>query len=90
MGPDRDRTSDPWTCSQTRICSQTCYQLRYAARQVLLYMYLHITGILLDSEFFLICHLITQLPGMLNLNISRFENSDSDPEQHDNGQQRGF
>ena len=23
MGPDRDRTRDPWICSQTRICSQT-------------------------------------------------------------------
>ena len=32
MGPDRDRTRDPWICSQTRICSQTCYRLRYAAR----------------------------------------------------------
>ena len=27
MGPDRDRTRDPWICSQTR------YRLRYAARQ---------------------------------------------------------
>ena len=31
MGPDRDRTRDPWICSQTHICSQTRYQLRYAA-----------------------------------------------------------
>ena len=31
MGPDRDRTCDPWICSQTRICSQTHYRLRYAA-----------------------------------------------------------
>ena len=23
MGPGRDRTRDPWICSQTRICSQT-------------------------------------------------------------------
>ena len=30
MGPGRDRTHDP--CSQTRICSQTRYRLRYAAR----------------------------------------------------------
>ena len=34
MGPDRDRTRDPWNCSQTRICSQTRYRLRYAARLV--------------------------------------------------------
>ena len=32
MGPDRDRTRDPWICCQTRICSQTRYRLRYAAR----------------------------------------------------------
>ena len=31
MGPGRDRTRDPWNCSQTRICSQTRYRLRYAA-----------------------------------------------------------
>ena len=34
MGPDRDRTCDPWICSQTHICSQTRYRLRYAARRV--------------------------------------------------------
>ena len=33
MGPDRDRTRDPWICSQTSICSQARYRLRYAARQ---------------------------------------------------------
>ena len=33
MGPDRDRTRNPWICSQTSICSQTRYPLRYAARQ---------------------------------------------------------
>ena len=32
MGPGRDRTRDPWICSQTRICSQARYRLRYAAR----------------------------------------------------------
>ena len=32
MGPGRDRTRHPWNCSQTRICSQTRYRLRYAAR----------------------------------------------------------
>ena len=32
MGPGRDRNRDPWNCSQTRICSQTRYRLRYAAR----------------------------------------------------------
>ena len=34
MGPDRDRTRDPWICSQTCICSQTRYRLRYAARKL--------------------------------------------------------
>ena len=32
MGPGRDQTSDPWICRQTRICCQTHYWLRYAAR----------------------------------------------------------
>ena len=32
MVPGRDRTRDPWICSQTGICSQTRYQLHYAAR----------------------------------------------------------
>ena len=32
MGPGRDPTCDPWICSQTRICCQTRYRLRYAAR----------------------------------------------------------
>ena len=32
MGPGQDRTRDPWNCSQTRICSQTRYRLRYATR----------------------------------------------------------
>ena len=32
IGPGRDRTRDPWICSQTRICCQTCYRLRYPAR----------------------------------------------------------
>ena len=31
MGPGRDRTRDPWISSQTRICCQTRYRLRYAA-----------------------------------------------------------
>ena len=31
-GPGWDRTCNPWICSQTYICSQTCYRLRYAAR----------------------------------------------------------
>ena len=29
MVPGRDRTRDPWICSQTRICRQTRYRLRY-------------------------------------------------------------
>ena len=32
MGPGRDRTRDLWICSQTSICCQTRYRLRYAAR----------------------------------------------------------
>ena len=36
MGPGRGRTRDPWICSQTRICCQTRYRLRYAARFVAL------------------------------------------------------
>ena len=32
MGQDRDQTRYPWICSQTRICCQTRYRLRYAAR----------------------------------------------------------
>ena len=28
--PGRYQTRDPWICSQTGICSQTCYRLRYA------------------------------------------------------------
>ena len=34
MGPGRDRTRDPWICSQLRICNQTRYRLHYAARYV--------------------------------------------------------
>ena len=32
MVPGRDRTRDPWICSQTRIYGQSRYRLRYAAR----------------------------------------------------------
>ena len=32
MGAGRDRTRDPWICSQTRICCQTRYRLRYTTR----------------------------------------------------------
>ena len=32
MRPGRDGTRDPWICSQIRICCQTRYRLRYAAR----------------------------------------------------------
>ena len=35
--PGRDATHDTWVCSQARICSQTRYRLRYAAR----YMYMY-------------------------------------------------
>ena len=34
MGPGRDRTRDPWICSQLRICSQTRYRLSYAAPKI--------------------------------------------------------
>ena len=37
MGPGRDRTRDPWICSQTRICRQTRYRLRYAAQSSSMY-----------------------------------------------------
>ena len=30
MGPGMNRTRDPWICSQTRICCQKRYRLRYA------------------------------------------------------------
>ena len=33
IGPDRDRTRDPWICRQTRICSQTHYRLRYVSHR---------------------------------------------------------
>ena len=32
MGPGRDRTRNPWICSQIHICCQTCYRLPYAAQ----------------------------------------------------------
>ena len=32
MGSGQDWTRNPWICSQTRICCQTCYRLRYAAQ----------------------------------------------------------
>ena len=32
MGLGRNQTGDPWICSQTCICSQTQYRLRYVAR----------------------------------------------------------
>ena len=38
MAPGRDRTRDPWICSQTHICSQTRYRLRYAARYLVIVM----------------------------------------------------
>ena len=35
MGPGRDQTRDPWICSHIRICYQTRYRLRHAARYTL-------------------------------------------------------
>ena len=41
IGPGRDRTRDPWICSQTSFCNQTRYLLRYAARcNVLVFLHL--------------------------------------------------
>ena len=34
IGPVRDRTREPWICSQTRICCQTRYRLRCAVRYI--------------------------------------------------------
>ena len=48
MGPDRDRTRDPWICNQTRICSQTRYRLRNAAR--LYYQFGEIISIVLWQD----------------------------------------
>ena len=39
MGPGRDRTRDPWICSQTRLC----YRLRYAARSSFLFKFYHVS-----------------------------------------------
>ena len=38
MGPGRDRTRDPWICSQIRICSQTSNRLRYV-NLIMVYSY---------------------------------------------------
>ena len=46
MGPGQDRTRDPWICSQIRICSQTRYRLRYAARFGMLGMSLFYNAVL--------------------------------------------
>ena len=48
MVPGRDQTLDPWICSQTHICSQARYRLRYAARSPLCSL-LHI--LLKDGEY---------------------------------------
>ena len=53
MGPGRDRTHDPWICSQTRICCQTRYRLRYAARSE------HGNISLRYEPYSVICHRLT-------------------------------
>ena len=44
MGPVLDQTRDPWVCSQTRICCQKRYRLRYEARFKLLKLISLMTG----------------------------------------------
>ena len=66
MGPDRDRTRDPWICSQTRICSKTRYRLRYAARLCLAVnnVWLHVNALQIKYIFrknTLLMHLTRQL-----------------------------
>ena len=39
MEPSQDQTRDPWICSQTRICCQARYRLRYAARYLYISRY---------------------------------------------------
>ena len=84
MGPGWDRTPDPWICSQTRICCQTCYWLRYAARYWVLYngqkhsllhfacwVILHTMLLFADKlwwYFFIFCTMFNLLPAAL-LNI---------------------
>ena len=58
MVPGQDRTCDPWICSQTRICSQTCDRLRYAAR----FGSIEISGNLM--YVFLPCYKGSPLPGL--------------------------
>ena len=45
MGPDRDRTRDPLICSQTRICSQARYRLRYVARLIVFGFQAHVLAV---------------------------------------------
>ena len=47
MGPGQDQTRDSWISSQTSICCETCYRLRYVARYILLYILF-----LLSVDFF--------------------------------------
>ena len=39
IGPGQDQACDPWISSQKRMCSQARYQLRYAAKSVVINMF---------------------------------------------------
>ena len=65
MVPGRDRTRDPWICSQTRICSKTRYRLRYAARFTAI-VHLAIQVACFDAIFDCITNMIGRL---FNLHI---------------------
>ena len=59
MGPGQDRTRDPWICSQTRICCQTRYRLRYAAR------YPDPLSPSVSVQWFMICECVISLSYLL-------------------------
>ena len=50
MGPDQDRTRDPGICSQTRICSQSSYRLRYTNTILLLLPLVYVSNLLICSH----------------------------------------
>ena len=75
MGPGRDRTRDPWNCSQTRICSQTRYQLRYAAyfENVLRAVIIEKSILTLLSTDLQFSFLVKMVVGIQKLSISKFD-----------------
>ena len=58
MGPGRDRTRDPWFCSQKRIFSQTRNRLRYAARYKMLSLYFETipTAVCVSRQYCTFCN----------------------------------